>query len=554
MISARSLLLVFFVCTAYNLVNGQSGGPPTTLPLARAGEPTLHGIPSVSFDPPGLFLTWEDDPARSMVIDWHTHHTQTTPNIEYRRRNQGEWTAVSKQSLRFPHSDHWVHRVRLQGLRPATIYEFRWGAGSAVYHFQTMPEQADGEPVRVVFGGDTMHRRSMMDAMNRVAAATNPDFIVWGGDFAYADGRPDRAHFWVDWFSSIKETLITPDRRVIPIVLTIGNHEIQKGRDAGSVNYEATDAYRAEVAPYFFGLFAFPGQPGYGALEFGDYLTLLLLDSAHANPVDGAQTQWLRERLSTASGTRHVIPVYHVSAYPSFYSYSGRIATAIRRHWVPLFEQHEVRLVFEHDDHTYKRTFPVRRGIVDFDGIVYMGGGAWGVDTRKPDPPERRWFLVESNDLHHCIVADIDRDSINLRVLDLNGDVMDRLSIPPYDDNMHTAVKQIFPLAYPVGNGFWYSDWFGLFNTSRLPWIHHDEHGWLFVRGRAEQVIWFHDPGNGFGWFWTNPGIYPNLFRMRHRDWVRLDPESGQLVRGLWFFGLSDNVGWLANPHPEPEF
>ncbi|MCC5805916.1 MAG: metallophosphoesterase family protein [Opitutales bacterium] len=540
----------------FALVASYAAGP-AGVPVAQAGEPGIPGIRGIAgagFDPPGLFLTWEEDPTRSMVIDWHTHNTAATPDLQYRRRGHGDWITATKTSLAFPFTDHWIHRARLRGLRQGTEYEFRWGSGSSVYRFRTMPAHATDSPVRAVIGGDTMHHRHLMDAMNRVAAATEPDFIVWGGDLAYADGRSDLAYRWINWFDSIKKTLITPDRRVIPIIVGIGNHEVRGGYVSAHGSYRQENDLRLDMAPYFYRLFAFPGQPGFGYLDFGDYLRLIILDSGHTNPVEGLQTEWLRARLGEPRSPRHVVPVYHVPAYPSVRTFSYPLSEDVRRHWVPLFENHGVRVVFENHDHAYKRTFPIRRGMVDFDGIVYLGDGSWGVETRTPSAPRHRWYLVETAALHHGIIADIDENEIEITVLGTDNAVIDSYGIPPTDDDIYTAVNQIFPRAYPVGAGFWFSDWFGLFNMNRFPWIHHDEHGWLFVRGRDAQGIWFHDPGNGYGWFWTNSRTYPNLFRMSRRDWVRLDPESGQMVRGLWFFGFSDNVGWLANPRPEPEF
>lgn len=52
--------------------------------------------------------------------------------------------------------------------------------------------------------------------------------------------------------------------------------------------------------------------------------------------------------------------IYHVPAYPSARSFTGRTQSMIRKHWVPLFEKSTMNLAFENHDHAYKRTYPIK--------------------------------------------------------------------------------------------------------------------------------------------------------------------------------------------------
>jgi len=45
-----------------------------------------------------------------------------------------------------------------------------------------------------------------------------------------------------------------------------------------------------------FQLFAFPGHPAFGVLDFEGYLSRLVLDSDQTNPVEGVETAWLEGR------------------------------------------------------------------------------------------------------------------------------------------------------------------------------------------------------------------------------------------------------------------
>jgi tight adherence protein B len=108
--------------------------------------------------------------------------------------------------------------------------------------------------------------------------------------------------FWIEWFDACLNTLIDDDGRVVPLLVAIGNHEVRGfwwwGRDRGRDVDTDSDAFREEIAPYFYNLFPFPGHPGYNVLDFGDYMSLLLLDTDHSGPIEGQQTSWLEEQLA----------------------------------------------------------------------------------------------------------------------------------------------------------------------------------------------------------------------------------------------------------------
>ena len=362
-----------------------------------------------SYEPAGLILTWQQDPTTTMTIDWHTLPDQQRPTVvQYRLADTQEaWSSEEGDTRPFPYTDRTIHRVELIGLKPGSTYEFRLGEDARVLRFRTMPATLD-EPLRFAIGGDT-NPGGYMRRSNFHALRYDPQFIVWGGDLAYANGRERLAHRWLQWMESTRRTLVTDDGRVVPLVVCIGNHEV---RSVGRAE-DATDAeYRADRAPYFSQLFAFPQEPGYDALDFGDYLTLIALDTSHVHPIEGPQTEWLAEVLrQRADEDRHIIPFYHVAAFPSVRAYGSEGASTIREHWVPLFEQAGVELAFEHNDHAYKRTPPIRDGkIAPNDGITYLGDGAWGVSTRKPRTPESTWYIERSEQKHHAIIVTLGED------------------------------------------------------------------------------------------------------------------------------------------------
>ena len=399
-----------------------------------------------SIDPLGMLLTWQQDPTTTMTIDWYTNGDGSMKSIEYKPIASDEWTSEESSMIPFPFSDRTIHRIELTALIPNTEYHFRFGEGTRIRKFRTMPEHAD-RPIRFAAGGDVRHRIEWMNQTNRRVAGYEPDFVLWGGDLAYADGTEERLYRWFEFMDSVMNTLITADGRMIPVITSIGNHEVRGGyfhrddheRREGNSPYSQTDQSRTQIAPYFYTLFAFPGQPGYNVLDFGDYMSIVILDTDHTNPIEGAQTVWLEDILSEREGVPHIFPNYHVPAYPSVRNMNSTSQTRVRGNWVPLFERYGVRTVFESHDHIYKRTFPIREGKISANGIVYMGDGSWGVGTRDigRSHDEHAWYLKRAASERHAIITTIHGNHQHFLVVNENGTIIDE-----YPSTPHTRVQQ----------------------------------------------------------------------------------------------------------------
>lgn len=379
--------------------------------------------------PAGLILTWTGDPTSSIVIDWHRFAADAgrPAEIQFRPRGSDEWVSYSAERFPFPFSDRLIDRVEITGLEPASAYEFRGSADERTYWFRTMPTTLDG-PLVYASGGDVRHEEAWMSSMNQAVMAHDPEFIVWGGDLAYADGLENRLYRWYQFMNSMVTTLVSDDGRVPPVLAGIGNHEIQGGYHRGRIS---SDADRLELAPYYFTLFAFPGLPGYGVVDFGDYLSLVFPDTDHANPMDGEQLVWLNETLQARPHVPHLAPVYHLAAYPSNRDFNSSRHRYIRENWVPLFEQQGVRVAYEHHDHTYKRTVPIFQQEENAEeGIVFIGDGAWGVRTRPVHSVEDTWYLEVAQSLRHALIVTMYPDRKEIEAIRADGSTIDTVTVP----------------------------------------------------------------------------------------------------------------------------
>jgi hypothetical protein len=292
-------------------------------------------------------------------------------------------------------TDFLVHRAELTGLMPGTEYEFVIGTRSPVYRFRTMPAKAT-KGFTFVSGGDCGTNSHAL-ANNRIAAAQDPMFALIAGDLGYDNGvNGDTA---VKFLKNYSSTMIDSQKRLIPLVTCIGNHEVRGSY--GKTLKEATF-----FTPLFGGLFS---EQSYATLDFGDYLSLVLLDTGHAAPIGAEQTAWLDDALAARGGRPHLIVANHVPAYPSYRSPEAALTKLgtgeeQRKHWCPLFEKHQVDVVLEHHDHTFKRTKPLKGNRVDeATGIVYLGDGSWG-RLRVPAAPEKREYLADVSANYHITV------------------------------------------------------------------------------------------------------------------------------------------------------
>jgi len=353
-----------------------------------------------------LYLTCVQDPAHAMTVQWNTGRGNVDTVVYYQKVGEAWWRPAIGAFKEVDGFAVWVHTVGLVGLEAGTDYLFKIGKGEDVYRFQTVPEDLVRK-VRIAVGGDAYYGKGLaFRKMNQEIAAQDPDFVVLGGDIAYAIGRwrmTGRRKYelkrWQEFLRAWKEDMKTLEGKLIPLVVVIGNHDVPSGQ----VNPKKEPVM-------FYEMFSFPEKDMcYRALDVGSYLSLMLLDTDHTYPVEGKQTDWLKGALEERENRPYKMAVYHVAAYPAFYPFKGNISVKVRKNWVPLFEEYGVPVVFEHHNHCYKRTFRLKGGKVDEEGIWYLGDGSWGVPPRKP---KSNWYLEKTEEIDAYYLVTLDKDKM----------------------------------------------------------------------------------------------------------------------------------------------
>ncbi|MFT3921004.1 MAG: metallophosphoesterase [Myxococcales bacterium] len=117
-----------------------------------------------------------------------------------------------------------------------------------------------------------------------------------------------RTQTFLKFLQNYREHMVDPQGRLIPLISCIGNHEVDGG-------YKGTREKSPSYLSVFDGLFR---EKTYDVLDFGDYLSLVLLDTGHIAPIAGEQTAWLAKTLAERQDRPHLIVANHVPAYPSY--------------------------------------------------------------------------------------------------------------------------------------------------------------------------------------------------------------------------------------------
>ncbi|MFO0937113.1 MAG: metallophosphoesterase family protein [Gemmataceae bacterium] len=437
------------------------------LAAAMAAGPHLFGreTPAADqrpFSSDMLFLTWMRDPTTTMTVTWIGNEKDAPdPTVRYRKHGgkaSTPWTKgpkttikafpvietaqlraealkaaiasknkaeiekasipVSSEAPRYTGPVNFsVFQAELTGLTPGTEYEFMVGTASPTYRFRTMPAKAT-KSFHFISGGDC-GVNSHVIANNRNAAAQDPMFALIGGDLGYDNGTS--GHTATMFIRNYAQTMIDSEGRLIPLVACLGNHEVR-----GHYNKSFKEA--TFFAPLFGGLYS---EKSYATLDFGDYLSLVLMDTGHCANIVGEQTTWLKKALQDRDGVPHLIPVNHVPCYPSYRSpestdkNSSGTGQDQRKHWCPLFEKYGVDVVLEHHDHTFKRTRPITAGNIDeATGITYLGDGSWG-RLRAPRSPESRSYLEEVSESYHLTLHRLEGEQRFHLAMGESGKILD---------------------------------------------------------------------------------------------------------------------------------
>jgi hypothetical protein len=367
-------------------------------------------------EPEAVYLSWVDDPTETMVIHW-MDEAAAGSWVYSQKVGGGEWVKTEGKVRVVEGSQMKIHVVELGGLSQDTAYQFRVGEESQSYEFQTLSKD---KPLKFVVGGDAYYKRDLFEKMNKEVARQNPDFVVMGGDIAYTvgggrgifKGREWEVGRWKAFFKEWQKSLVKSNGQLIPIIPVVGNHDVGRKGSGKQV--------------MFYTVFSFPEEgKAYQVVDIGKDFSLFLLDTGHTASIEGEQTDFLKKALEERKDRKVKIAGYHIAAFPSFYPYEKTACVKIRENWVTLFEKYGVCVAFEHHNHTYKRTHPLREEKIDPKGIIYLGDGSWGVPPRIPLRPGVMWYLAETRSENAYFLVSVDKGQVRIEPRRNNGKLVE---------------------------------------------------------------------------------------------------------------------------------
>lgn len=318
-----------------------------------------------------------------------------------------------------------LHHVLLKDLTPGQTYFYRvlgtpddLGAGSSntdapvasqLFNF-TMPKGSFPLRLGVVADpGQTHNSSEVLQAL----IASQPDLVMLGGDFGYADDWLDattRLPYgfygtytyqpkWDTW-GRLYEPLLSH----VPFMHCDGNHELERlpnGEQQKAYNYRYPVPTRgANSLPEFSAVTKVrPFHNLYYAVELPGVYKAIFLTSYSPNQTFSdheKQYKWLKSELRKTDRTK--TPWLLVMTHAPWYnSYAGHYkeAECFRNAYEPLLLEHQVDVMLHGHVHAYERTKPLADYKVDECGPVHItvgdGGNIEGlykefIDEIQPKP------------------------------------------------------------------------------------------------------------------------------------------------------------------------
>ncbi|GEM_PF-2666982 len=379
-------------------------------------------------------LSFQHDPKTTMTVMWRTEGN-LTPRVQYgTTTNYGSETVGTTSPAVL--DGFFYNTVELTGLTPGTTYHYRVSGDSTIWSdgftFRTAPNgPADFSFTAFGDNGTGAEGGRAPNQMKDLVAAQNPAFHLLIGDLTYADGdrcngRPCQKERWEEWFKEIERF-----SRTIPMMPTIGNHEMKD-----DVKFSSGETFYQRAL-------ALPATPSelYYSFDYGD-VHFIALDSNDWRALrrGGAQYNWLQTDLAATTKKFKVVFFHHLA-----YSSGGEHEDieSIQQETTPLFDQYDVDLVINGHNHHYERTYPLRYGAKDApvitstsrteytgaDGVVYVitGGGGRGIYRFGTSQPN--WSAARC-ECHEMIKIEVDDAGIlTVRTIKIDGTEIDRFTI-----------------------------------------------------------------------------------------------------------------------------
>ncbi len=383
--------------------------------------------------PDHITLTWQQNPQTTQTIAWRTDSSVTGGQVRLspasvRQTAQYQLIQAVTKSLLTNTGEMNLHSVNLTGLKPGSSYLYQVGDGtnwSEIQQFRTAPLLT--EPLKFLIMGDSQSiDYGVWRATLQQASQNNPDaaFFVSMGDLV--DVGQDYAE-WEAWFAATAGVM-----EILPILPITGNHE------------SYTPERRFSRPEYFTAQFSLPqnGPPELAgqvySLDYGD-VHLVMLDSQAGEQArflpDMLEQQrlWLEADLAATTKRWKLVFMHR----PIYGNKQEGIQGNLRQVFEPVFDRHQVDVVFTAHDHVYARSGPFYGGepaVEPQAGTLHVATGRTGTKTYSTvtAKPWNSRFINPASQPMFLSVA-VDGGTLRVGAFGQNGELLDSwtLTKPP---------------------------------------------------------------------------------------------------------------------------
>lgn len=305
--------------------------------------------------------------------------------------------------------------ARIEGLRAGAAYTYairgRDVAGALTFQHSAEVRTAPAPGGRFSFAvvGDSGDGSARTARLADRILAYRPDLLLHTGDLVYKRGA------WADYPNAFFEPFARLAAQV-PIYPVLGNH----------------DVLTLDGRP-FLSTFDLPRNgPSGGEADrcyefcFGGVTFVALDSSKDARDLAAQQVPWL-DSLLAESSPHWRFAFFHHAPYSA-----GRHGSdqALQRALVPALERAGIDAVFNGHNHTYVRTAPLLRGVVETNGgIVYVTSGQGGPEHSGGLRDTPSFVEVSRDGGVSFTFVEVADDHLTLSQIDEAGRVLDRVRL-----------------------------------------------------------------------------------------------------------------------------
>lgn len=306
-----------------------------------------------------------------------------------------------------------MHEITLDNLNTETNYFYKVvanGKGGKNIESNTLSFKTnvkDDSAFSFAVFSDSQTNPDVWGKIAQLAWEERPNFAVHAGDIVGTGGNKTQ---WVEHFLNPGHVFMSR----IPVYLILGNHE--------------------NNADYYYQYVSNPDPEYYYTFTYGN-AQFFMLDSCRDLSQNSEIYDWLAQALAKSRSAWKFVVHHHPpytsdeNDYGDTYEELSLLGDPDVQPLIPLYEKHDVDLVFYGHIHDYERTWPLRDNKIDHEnGVVYIQTGGCG-GSLENYAPTRSWFTKKVHRDHHFCLVNIHENHLLFQAIDRNWNLFDTFTL-----------------------------------------------------------------------------------------------------------------------------